>query len=191
LTDSYFFAGALAGEEYFVSKTAAAVLVFVALIFFSLPMSAQFSALLPNGNVYAGYSYGHLTDVINKQSYTKGWNASFEALPFSSHPHLGLVLDGSGFYRSGIKQYIALAGPRLSLVYGKWRPFVHAMGGLRHVDSDGFIYNPFAVDFGGGADYKLFFRNFSWRVQADYVYGHYAAARQNDERVSTGVVWRF
>ena len=32
---------------------------------FSIPMSAQFNGLLPNGNVYGGVSYGQLTDVIN------------------------------------------------------------------------------------------------------------------------------
>jgi hypothetical protein len=174
-----------------VSKTAVAVLIFIGLTSFSIPMSAQFfSTLLPNGNVYAGVSYGQLTDVVNKQSY-RGWTASGEDLPFSRLPHLGLVLDASGYYRSGVTQYIALFGPRLSGTYGKWRPFVHAMGGIRHVESDGFVYNPVAIDFGGGADYKLFFKNFSWRLQGDYTFGHYSSYRQNDERVSTGLVWRF
>ncbi len=174
----------------FLTMTAAAILAFFGLILFSLPMSAQFGGLLPNGNVYAGVSYGHLTDVINKQSY-RGWNASFEDLPFSRFPHLGIVIDGSGFYRSGVTQYVAVAGPRLSAVYGKWRPFVDAMGGIRHVTSNGYIYNPVVVDIGGGTDYKLFFKNFSWRVQGDYMYGHYSSARQNDLRASTGIVWRF
>jgi len=174
-----------------VSKTAAAVLAFLGFILFSLPMSAQFSALLPNGNVYAGYSYGQLTDVINKQSYSKGFEGSLEVLPFSRLPHVGLVLDGSGYYRSGVTQYIGGVGPRLSGVYGKWRPFVDVMGGIRHVNSYGFVSNTVAIDFGGGADYKLFFKNFSWRLQGDYIYSHSFAARQNDERVSTGLVWRF
>jgi hypothetical protein len=174
-----------------VSKTAFAVLLLSVFVLLSLPMSAQFSALLPNGNVYVGYSYGKLTDVINKQSYTKGFDASFEALPFSRHPHLGLVLDGSGYYRSGVTQYVAVAGPRLSFVYGKWRPFVQAMAGIRHVNSYDFIYNPLVIDFGGGADYKLPFKSFAWRLQFDYLHGHYSATPQNDIRVSTGLVWRF
>jgi hypothetical protein len=173
-----------------VSKTAATVLAFIGFTLFTIPMSAQFSALLPNGNVYAGVSYGQLTDVTNKQSY-RGFDGSFEALPFSRLPHVGLVLDGSGYYRSGVTQYVAVAGPRLSGVFGKWRPFFHVMGGIRHVNSNGFIYNPLAIDFGGGADYKLPFRSFSWRLQGDYLWGHYSAVTQNDERVSTGLVWRF
>ena len=61
-----------------MSKSAAAALAFIAFILFSIPMSAQFNGLLPNGNVYAGVSYAQLTDVINKQSY-RGWTGSFEA----------------------------------------------------------------------------------------------------------------
>lgn len=176
-----------------MSKTAANVLAFVAFTLLSIPMAAQFNGLLPNGNVYAGVSYGQLTDVVNKQSY-RGFEGSFEALPFTRFPRLGLVVDGSGYYRRGstpVTQYTLLAGPRISFSYGKWRPFVHVMAGLRHVNSVGFIYNPFAIDGGGGADYKLPFKNFSWRLQGDYLYSHYASAYQNDYRASTGIVWRF
>jgi hypothetical protein len=173
-----------------VSKSVATALAFVAFILFSIPMAAQFNGLLPNGNVYAGVSYAQLTDVINKQSY-RGFNGSFEALPFTRYPRIGLVIDGSGFFRSGVKQYNIVAGPRISTNIGKWRPFVHAMAGIRHVDSNDFVYNPLSIDIGGGADYKLPFKNFSWRLQGDYMHGHYASAQQNDYRASTGVVWRF
>jgi hypothetical protein len=173
-----------------VSKSAAAALAFIAFILFSIPMSAQFNGLLPNGNVYAGVSYAQLTDVINKQSY-RGWNGSFEALPFTRFPRIGLVIDGSGFYRSGVKQYNLVGGPRLSASLGKWRPFVHGMAGIRHVNSNGLVYSPLVIDIGGGADYKLPIKNFSWRLQGDYLHSHYHSANQNDYRASTGIVWRF
>ncbi|HSY90469.1 MAG TPA: hypothetical protein VK812_03805 [Candidatus Binatus sp.] len=168
----------------------ATILAFVVLILFSIPMAAQFNGLLPNGNVYAGVSYGQLTDQINKQSY-RGFEGSFEALPFTRFPRIGLVADAGGYFRTGVTQYTFLGGPRLSFSSGKWRPFVHAMAGIRHVNSEGFIYNPLAIDVGGGADYKLPFKNFSWRVQGDYLRGHYGSASQNDYRASTGIVWRF
>ena len=173
-----------------MSKFAAGVLAFVGLMLFSIPMTAQFNGLLPNGNVYAGISYAQLTDVINVQSY-RGFNGSFEALPFTRFPRIGLVADGSGFYRSGVKQYNFVGGPRFSLSYDKWRPFVHAMAGIRHIDSYNFISNPLVIDIGGGADYKLPFKNFSWRLQGDYMHSHYQSASQNDYRASTGIVWRF
>ena len=170
-------------------KIAAAVLALFCLTLFSIPVSAQ---LLPRGNVYGGYSYGQLTDVTNKQSYTKGWNASAEDLPFVRFSHLGFVLDASGAYRSGVTMYSGFFGPRLSTNVGRWRPFVHAMGGIRHVDSNRIIiYNALGFDIGGGADYKLWFKNFSWRLQGDYMHTHYASANQNDYRASTGIVWRF
>jgi hypothetical protein len=104
------------------------------------------------------------------------------------------VADGSGYFRSGrtpVKQYVFVGGPRLSATFGSWRPFVHAMGGIRHINSDGFVYNPITVDGGGGVDYKLPFKNFSWRLQGDYLWSHYGSAHQNDYRASTGIVWRF
>ena len=174
-----------------MSKIAAAVLAFAGLFLFSIPMSAQ---LIPHGNVYGGVSYGQFYDVTNKQSY-RGWNASAEAIPFARFPHLGLVFDASGFYRNNsfgrITQYNYLGGPRLSATFGKFRPFVHAMGGIQRVNSNGTNYRPVAVDVGGGVDYKLFFKNFSWRLQGDYIRTHYASATQNDYRASTGIVWRF
>ena len=173
-----------------MSKSAAAALAFIGFMLLSIPMSAQFNGLLPNGNVYAGVSYGQLTNATNQQSY-KGWNGSFEALPFTRFPHLGLVGDASGFYRKGVTQYNFLGGPRLSTTYGKWRPFVHGMAGIRHLTTSGFVYNPIEIDVGGGVDYKLFFKNFSWRVQGDYMRTKYLSATQNDYRASTGIVWRF
>jgi hypothetical protein len=62
---------------------------------------------------------------------------------------------------------------------------------VRHTNSSGFITNQYQIDFGGGADYKLSFRNFSWRVQGDYMFSHFLSANQNDFRASTGIVWRF
>jgi hypothetical protein len=173
-----------------VSRTAAAVLAFAGLCLCSVPMMAQFNGLLPSGNVYGGFSYAQLTNVVVQQSY-KGWNASFEALPFVRLPRLGLVIDGSGFYRRGETQYNAMGGPRYSTNLGKWRPFVHAMAGIRHLDSSGMVYQPLVIDAGGGVDYKLWFKNFSWRLQGDYMHSKYASAVQHDYRTSTGIVWRF
>jgi hypothetical protein len=170
-----------------VSKTAAVLVALACSVLFSIPMSAQ---ILPRGNVYAGVSYGQFTDVMNQQSY-RGWNGSAEDLPFARFSRLGIVLDASGYYRTGITQYNGFLGPRLSAKFGKWRPFVHAMGGIQRLNSSGLINNHVALDVGGGADYKLFFKNFSWRLQGDYIRTHYLSANQNAYRASTGIVWRF
>jgi hypothetical protein len=161
-----------------VSKTAATVLAFVCLMLLSMPMSAQ---LVPHGNAYLG------------ATYADSYDASAEAIPLSRYSFVGLVLDGSGFYNktNGITQYNILLGPRLAHTFGKWRPFVHAMAGIQMVTVNQVKYHPLAIDFGGGADYKLPFRNFSWRLQADYLRTHFLSAYQNDVRASTGIVFRF
>jgi hypothetical protein len=175
-----------------VSKTAAVVLTFVGFFFCSIPMSAQqfLNGLLPSGNVYAGVSYGQLTDVINQQSY-RGFEGSFEDLYFTRFPRLGIVLDGSGYYRQGVRQYNGFGGFRFSANVGKWRPFVQAMAGIRHINSNGFVFNPLGIDAGGGVDYKLRFKSFAWRFQGDFIHSHHLSANQNDYRASTGLVWRF
>ncbi len=168
-------------------KTGAAVLFFLCLTSFSLPLSAQ---LIPHGNVYVGAAYANSRVVVTRFDF-KGWNASAEIIPLSRFSFIGLVFEGSGFYRQGITEYNILAGPRLSVSLGKFRPFVHGMGGIQRINSSDNKYQPVAVDFGGGLDYKFPFRNFSWRVQADYVHTRYLSASQNDVRASTGIVFRF
>jgi hypothetical protein len=170
-------------------KTAATLLALLCLMFLSLPMSAQ---LVPHGNVYLGASYADSYDVTVRYPF-KGWNASAEAIPLSRYSFVGLVFDASGLYNNthGVTQYNFVLGPRLAHAYGKWRPFVHAMAGVQIASVNDVRYHPLAVDFGGGVDYKLPFRNFSWRLQADYVHTHLLSASQNDVRASTGIVYRF
>ena len=172
-----------------MSKTAAIGVALLCLMTLPMPMSAQ---LVPHGNVYLGASYAESYDVTIRYPF-RGWNASAEAIPLSRFSFVGLVLDASGFYNgsNGIHQYNLLLGPRLAHAYGKWRPFVHAMAGLQLATVNDIRYHPVEVDFGGGADYKLPFRNFSWRLQADYFHTHLLSAEQNDVRASTGIVWRF
>jgi len=170
-----------------VSKIAAAVLAFVCLTLFSLPVSAQ---LIPHGNVYVGASYGKSDFVINRYSF-RGWNASAEAIPLQRFSHLGLVIDTSGLYRSGITEYNFLGGARVAYSFGRWRPFVHVLGGIQRFSSAGNKYQSPVADFGGGADYKLFFKNFSWRFQGDYMRTRLLSAAESDFRASTGLVWRF
>ena len=170
-----------------MSKTAAVVLAFVCLMLCALPMSAQ---LIPHGNAYVGVSYSSSVYVTTRDSF-RGWNGSLEFIPFSRFSFVGLVVDVSGAYRPGISQYNFVAGPRLAANFGKLRPFVQGFAGIKRVAVNGITYPPLAVDVGGGLDYKLPFRNFSWRLQADYVHTRYLSAEQNDVRGSTGIVWRF
>jgi hypothetical protein len=173
-----------------VSKTAAVVLALLSLMLFSTASRAQ---LLPSGNVYAGVGYGDSVDVVNRLTF-RGWEGSMEDLPFKRLSYLGVVLDGSGFYRTGVTQYNLVLGPRVSRNYGKWRVFADAMGGLQEAKSSGENFHTVILDFGGGVDRKfqlLFLKRFSWRLQFDYVHSHELSANQNDFRGTGGLVWRF
>jgi hypothetical protein len=176
-----------------VLKTAAVVLAFLSLTLFPITSKAQ---LIPSGNLYAGGAYASSEDVVNRLSF-RGWDGSVEAFPFHRFQFVGIVLDGSGLYTRGvansgtIQQYNLVLGPRVSKTYGKWRLFAHAMGGIQQTRSGGETFHPVAIDGGGGADRKLPFKNFSWRLQFDYVHTRLLSQNQNEYRGSTGIVWRF
>lgn len=170
-----------------MSKTAVVVLALLTVLMIPTASKAQ---LLPSGNVYAGVGFADSVDVVNRLTF-RGWEASAEDIPFHRFPYVGIVLDVSGMYRSGVQQYNAVLGPRISFHYGKWRPFAHAMGGIEETTTGGASFHPVIEDFGGGVDRKLPFRNFSWRLQFDYIHSHLLSANQNDYRGTTGIVWRF
>jgi hypothetical protein len=173
-----------------VSKTAAVVLAFLSMVLLTATSRAQ---LLPSGNVYVGASYADSVEVINRYTF-RGWNASLEEFPFKRLTYLGAVLDTSGSYRLGVQQYDFFLGPRISMHYGKWRPFVQVMAGTQRTASGGIVHWPIAEDVGGGVDRKfqlLFLKNFSWRLQFDYSRTHSLSTTQNDIRGSAGLVWRF
>jgi hypothetical protein len=175
------------GGFIFVSKTAAVVLAFLSLTLFTTASKAQ---LIQSGNVYAGVAYANSVDVINRLSF-RGWDGGVEVKPFISHPHLGFMLDLSGIYRSGVEQYNAVIGPRVSRNYGKWRVFAHVGVGIQQTVTSGEGFNPLLEDAGGGVDRRLHFKRFAWRLQGDYVHSELLHANQNDFRLSTGLVWRF
>ncbi len=170
-----------------MSKTAAVVLVLLSLMLFPTASKAQ---LIQSGNIYAGVAYADSVDVVNRLTF-RGWDGSVELKPFLRYPSIGVVLDGSGIYRTGVQQYNLVLGPRISRNYHKWRLFVHATGGIQQTNTGGEIFHPVLVDVGGGADHRIPFKSFSWRVQADVVHSHLLNANQNDFRASTGLVWRF
>jgi hypothetical protein len=172
------------GGNIFVAKLASIALALLSFMMLPTAMSAQ---LIPHGNVYVGASYSDSDIVTANRMGLKGWNASGEAIVL---PHVGVVADVSGYYAPGIKQYNFLFGPRLAVSWGRWRPFAQALFGIQRITLNGNSYRPFAVDFGGGVDYRLI-KAFSWRVQGDYVHTNYLSAQQNDVRGSTGVVFRF
>ena len=164
------------------------------------------SAQMRSGNAFFGYSYYNSTNVSSplfNRAATNGWEASLEGkiLPLLSvvgdvDGHFGsenvsTCGQGCGQFRSAVSQYDFLFGPRLSVSVGRVRPFAEVLVGGAHVNVHLLSSeNSFASAAGGGFDYKVF-ALLGWRVQADYVYTHFFNAKQNNIRVSTGIVLRF
>lgn len=184
-----------------------AFILFVLMLFASLS-AAQIPA---SGNIFVGYSYEN-TDWSGLHSglsrpNLSGWAASLEGKVF---PHLGIVTDFSGHYGSqsftvpapgGLMQVNAtghewelLFGPRLSIPVGNITPFAEAMFGVAHIHNGGDFPSTantsFATALGGGLDYRLI-KILALRLQVDYVQTRFYSTKQNNLRLSPGLVFRF
>lgn len=168
-------------------------------LFLSLCSYAQ------SGNAFLGYSYLNASSSGDRANIN-GWNGSLEGKVF---PFVGIVADVSGYYGQqpiqpnctglpdcfpfsvGTHQHIFTFGPRVSVPVGKFTPFAHALFGAAHISAGGLGSDTsFAETIGGGVDYKLV-HLINWRIQGDFVQTHFFSARQNNLRLSTGIVLRF
>lgn len=135
------------------------------------------------GNAWAGY---HLTDAIS-------------AVGEFSAQHAGNI-NGSG---EDLTLFSYLFGPRYTLqASDRWQPFgqvllggAHASGTFEPSVSGGAgSYNSFALVAGGGLDVNVA-RHIGIRaIEADYYLTHFpngVNGRQNNLRISAGVVFRF
>jgi hypothetical protein len=173
------------------------------------------SAQLPSGgNAFFGYSYLNGETFANSTTIAatgggasmSGWEASAEGKYF---PWLSAVADLSWHYggrasncvigtcptfRLNASRDTLLFGPRVSITYGRYRPFAELLLGVGYQsDKGGGISNSdlsFATGIGGGVDYHLV-RSVALRGQFDIVHTSFFGFGQNDPRISTGVVFRF
>jgi opacity protein-like surface antigen len=176
----------------------------ISLLFLLLPLSAY----AQGGNVFLGYSYLNANSPAGDRSNINGWNGSLEGKIF---PFVGLVADFSGHYgRQTVpqfcvgpglceppanltsRQYAFVFGPRVSVSVGKIRPFAHYLVGAGHISlgSNSGSDTSFAQTVGGGVDYKLI-PFIAWRFQGDYVQTRFFDGKQNNFRLSTGIVLHF
>ena len=152
------------------------------------------------GNVFIGYSYENTSSsALNldlNRNNLQGWEASLEGKVF---PHLGIVADFNGHYGSqdvmgatitGHEEDV-MFGPRVSVPFGKLRPFGEFEVGVGHMNTNAFgSNNSFATAIGGGLDYRII-RLVAWRFEGDYVTTRFFNTTQNNIRLSTGIVFRF
>src|SRR5262249_44908121 len=84
------------------------------------------------------------------------------------------------------------AGPKIAWRQRRWEPWLHGLVGGLHEEPQfaGVGKNGFAVQLGGGADYRWMPR-LGFRLQADYVRSSLFSQNQNNFQLVAGVVFHF
>jgi hypothetical protein len=159
-------------------------LFFAVLLFVSIPARAQDKI-----EVFGGYSYMRFRS--SPATNLNGWEISGQ---YKFTGWLGGVADVDGRYGSisGVDThvYTYLFGPQVSFP-ARVSPFAHLLLGGSHLNVAGFTDSSFSMAIGGGIDTEVM-RGIRWRIlQADYLMTNFGNSRQNNARLSTGIVLRF
>lgn len=153
-----------------------------------MSLSAHAQGLGDKIELFGGYSYMR-TD--SPSTNLNGWEIAGQ---YKVTGWLGGVADFDGHYGSpgGFSSSVNtfLFGPQVSWP-ARVSPFAHVLFGGAHVGSGGFSDTSFAMAVGGGIDARVV-HGIYWRIfQADYLPTFFSGARQDNARISTGIVFRF
>jgi opacity protein-like surface antigen len=182
----------------------------------SILMAQATSDEQPKNELFAGYSF-HSADIntLTIDPHRTAQNGVNLAYTRNINEHVGLVADasahfhrnafstGGGTFTSNRDQYFVLGGLQFRPHYhGRLRPFAHALfgGSLfrgftadRRASGNVFTFDDatsFAMAFGGGVDVRLT-KNIDLRlIQADYTPTFFGSGRQDNFRISIGVVFK-
>jgi Outer membrane protein beta-barrel domain len=96
------------------------------------------------------------------------------------------------FKKEHVKVLVYGAGPKIAWRERKWEPWLHAIVGGAHEQPQtaSNSKNAFAVEAGGGADYR-FNPRFSGRLEANWVHTSFFNQSQNNFELMGGVVFHF
>lgn len=116
--------------------------------------------------------------------YTNSWFAIEGSVSAAYAPEI--------FQNEHIKLLLYGGGPKIAWRQKQWEPWLHAIVGGAHEQpqTSGNGRNAFAVQLGGGGDYR-FNPRFSGRLQGDYVRTTFFSQSQNDFQLSAGLVIHF
>jgi len=202
-------------KERFMLRTMGLVVI-VLVACFSLPAQET-----PKVEIYGGYAGARIHDsgIIDQHIFNHGWNAQVN-FNFDQHlgivgdfggyygTHTGpsftpltcLPCPGTIPGADISSQFHTfLFGPQVAARLNAFTPFAHVLfGGVHaHEDSSGGPFPPFtagqsgfAFALGGGLDTNISPR-IAWRVQGDYLNWKLFNVREDNLRISTGVVFRF
>jgi hypothetical protein len=96
------------------------------------------------------------------------------------------------FDREHVKLLVYGGGPKIAWREKKWEPWVHGIFGGSHEQPQtaGHSRNSYAIEAGGGADYR-FNPRLSGRLEADWVRTGFFSQSQNNFQLMGGVVFHF
>jgi hypothetical protein len=96
------------------------------------------------------------------------------------------------FDKEHVKLLVYGGGPKIAWREKKWEPWVHAIFGGSHEQPQtaGHSKNSYAIEAGGGADYR-FNPRFSGRLEGDWVRTGFFGQSQNNFQLMGGVVFHF
>lgn len=152
-------------------------------------ISARAQGLGDKVEAFGGYSYMR-TD-STPAANLNGWELAGE---YKFTDWLGAVADLDGHYGSpggtSSSLHTFLFGPQVSWP-ARVSPFAHVLIGGAHVSAGSFSDSAFATAIGGGIDTELV-HGIYWRIaQFDYLPTHFGGAREDNVRISTGIVFHF
>ncbi|HTR47134.1 MAG TPA: hypothetical protein VMM16_07120 [Verrucomicrobiae bacterium] len=154
-------------------------------LLFLAAFSTQAQGLGDKLELFGGYSYMHFD---NSPSFsTNGWELSGQ---YKFSDWLGGVADFDGHYGSGASVHTFLFGPQVSWP-ARVSPFAHFLIGGAHFGAGPFSDSSFSMALGGGIDTEVV-PHVYWRViQGDYLQTNFFGTRQDNARLSTGIVVHF
>jgi opacity protein-like surface antigen len=183
-----------------------------ALLLFAGVASAQDS---PKAEVFGGYSFLHVSD----NGATANFNGGSGSFSYNPSPWLGIVGDFGGYHwsNSGVDANVItyLFGPKIAYRRGPITPFAQVLLGGGHLSGNANVCstarvrreggafiggcgtaseNAFAMTVGGGVDWNATPHIGIRLIQAEYLMTKFNDGlndRQNNVRVSTGVVFRW
>jgi hypothetical protein len=163
-------------------------LSFLAGLVFLVSLTARAQGVGDKVELFGGYSYMR-TD--SPSVNLNGWELAGQ---YKITDWLGGVGDFDGHYGSvdgfSTSIHTFLFGPQVSFP-ARVSPFAQVLFGGAHVSSGGFSDSSFAMAIGGGIDARIS-GPFYWRIiQGDYLPTWFSGGREDNKRLSTGIVIRF
>ena len=155
---------------------------------FLISLSAHAQGVGDKVELFGGYSYLRTS---SPSVNLNGWELAGQ---YKVTDWLGGVADFDGHYGSfggfSTSLHTFLFGPQISWP-ARVSPFAHVLFGGAHISAGGFSDTSFAMAIGGGIDARLV-HGIYWRIiQGDYLPTFISGAREDNTRLSTGVVFRF